>query len=65
MVWSSGEGRKRGLGGKCKAARPRGKLRETWLEVVKNDMKDLGLASADVLGWHFWRRKIVETHVTR
>ena len=43
----------------CKGARLREKLRETWLEVVKNDMKDLGIASADVLGWHAWRRKIV------
>ena len=48
MVWSCGEERKRGLGeemlvyegGRCKA---NGRSSKTWLEVVKNDMKGLGL----------------------
>ena len=41
-------------------ARPRGRPRKTWLEVVKNDMEGLGLASAaDDLNHHAWRRKIV------
>ena len=33
--------------------------RKTCLEVVKNDMKGLGLASADFLDRHAWRRKTV------
>ena len=31
-----------------------------WLEVVKNDMNGLGLASADALNRRAWRRKIVD-----
>ena len=31
------------------SARPRGRPRKTWLEVVRNDMKELGLASVDAL----------------
>ena len=34
-------------------ARPRGRPRKAWLEVVKNDMKGLGLVQM------LWRRKIV------
>ena len=30
-------------------ARPRGRPKKTWLEVVRNDMKELGLVSVDAL----------------
>ena len=40
-------------------ARPRERPRKTWLEVVRNDMKELGLASVDALDHHAWKRKIV------
>ena len=43
--------------------RPREGPRKTWLEVVTNDMKGLGLASADVLDPHAWKKKIVLTKV--
>ena len=33
--------------------------RKTWLEVVKNDLKGLGLASVNALDRHAWKRKIV------
>ena len=65
MVWSCGEERKRGLSGKCmyveevEGARPRGRPRKTWLELVKNDMKGLGVARADALDCHAWSMKIV------
>ena len=34
------------------SARPSGRPRKTWLEVVRSDMKALGLASADALDHH-------------
>ena len=37
-------------------ARTRGRPRKTWLEVVRNDMKELGL---DALDRHAWKRMIV------
>ena len=37
----------------------RGKPRKTWLEVVRNDLKGLDLASVDALDRHAWKRKIV------
>ena len=40
-------------------ARSRGRPRKTWLEVVTNDMKGVGLAGGDALDHHAWRRKIV------
>ena len=33
------------------------------LKVVKNDMKGLGLARADALGRHIWKRRIVGIRV--
>ena len=64
MVWSCGEERKKDLVRKCMyikmdVARPRGRTRKTWLEMVKNDMKGLGSASVDALDHYAWRRKIV------
>ena len=41
-------------------ARTRGRPRKTWLEVVRNDMKELDLASVDALDSHAWKRKIIE-----
>ena len=53
VVWERSE---RGLGvyggGVC---RPK----KTWLEVVKNDMMELGLSSADDLNCHAWRKNNV------
>ena len=40
-----------------------GRPRKTWLEVVKNDMKGLGLASADALNHFAWRRTTVGREV--
>ena len=38
--------------------RPNGRPRKTWLEVVRNEMKELGLASASALNRHAWQRMI-------
>ena len=40
-------------------ARTRGRTRKTWLEVVRNDRMELGLASVDALDCHVWNRKTV------
>ena len=40
-------------------ASPRGRPRKTWLEVVRNDLKELSLASMDALDRHAWKKKIV------
>ena len=40
-------------------ARTRGRPRKTWLEVIREDMNELGLANADALDYHVWKMKIV------
>ena len=40
-------------------ARTMGKPKKTWVEVVRNDMKELSWTSVDALDHHAWKRKIV------
>ena len=41
-------------------SRPKGRPRETWMEGVRNDMKELGLASSDALNLRTWMRKCAD-----
>ena len=45
--------------GEVEGANPRRRQKMTWLEVVKIDLKDLGIASAEALDHLAWRRKVV------
>src|SRR5260221_13777971 len=38
--------------------RPRGRLKKTWTEVVKRDMKEMGLSREDALDRVVWQRSL-------
>ena len=61
MVWSCGEGRKRGFGKKILVYRGGGyeTKREKYLVGSWNGEKGFGLSSADIMDHHAWRMKIV------